>query len=88
MPEGIIEYGVFKIPLFHGTSTLFWESIQTHGLGGMNPIEVYSVRAFVQEAFEFCELVLSGDEEWEAYKFSPHWLIDQERFSDNANFQH
>lgn len=88
MPEGIIKNGVFKIPLFHGTSTLFLESIQTHGLGGVNPIDVYSVRSFVQEAYEFCEVVFSGDGEWEASKYSPGWLIDQKSFSDNANFQH
>jgi len=88
MPDAIIENGVFNIPLFHGTSTLFLESIQTYGLGGVNPIDVYSVCAFVQEAYEFCEHVLSGDKEWEACKFSPRWLIDQESFNDNSNFQH
>ena len=88
MPDAIIESGVFKIPLFHGTSTLFLESIQTHGLGGVNPIDIYSVRAFVQEAYEFCEHVFSGDAEWEACKFSPRLLIEQESFSDNSNFQH
>jgi len=88
MPEEIIENGVFKIPLFHGTSTLFLESIQTHGLGGVKPLEVHSVRAFVKEAYELCDAVYSGDEKWEDCKFSPQWLINQECFSDNANFQH
>jgi hypothetical protein len=70
MPEKIIKNGVFNIPLFHGTSSLFLESIQMHGLGGVNPIEVYSVLPFVQEVYEICNDVYSGDEEWEACKFS------------------
>lgn len=88
MHEEIVENNILKIPLFHGTSTLFEESIRRYGLGGVNPIKHYSVREFVCEAYKICDEVYSGDEKWEAFKFSPRLLIDQESFNDHVNFQH
>lgn len=39
----IIKDGVLKIPLFHGTSTLFLDNILTNGLGAVNPIKKYKI---------------------------------------------
>ena len=88
MSEKFIKNGTLTVPLFHGTSTLFLESIQEHGLGGVNPIDTFSVRNFVQQAYGLCDSILAGEKEWDACKFSASWCNKQESFSDNANFQH
>ncbi len=35
--------GYLTIPLYHGTSTIFWDSIKTHGVGGRNMIKEWQV---------------------------------------------
>ena len=35
--------GYLTIPLYHGTSTIFWDSIKTHGVGRRNGIKEWQV---------------------------------------------
>ena len=88
MPDELIDKGLLTIPLYHGTSNIFLESIRQCGLGGANAIERFAVQQFFEEIFRFSEDVLSGDPEWEACKFAPKLLRDQISYGDSANFQH
>ena len=63
--QGLLENGNLALPLFHGTSSIFIESIRQHGLGGVNPIQQYDVVPFMQRLFERCQRRLAGSREWE-----------------------
>src|SRR5258706_12131897 len=86
--QQIVENELLRIPLYHGTSSLFEESIQEYGLGAVNPLTKYSVPSFVKLAFDVCNSCLSGDQDWETCKFAPSWVVTQESFNDTSNFQH
>ncbi|MDA7615167.1 hypothetical protein N8574_01855 [Akkermansiaceae bacterium] len=45
----IVENGILKIPLFHGTSSLFLESITKHGLGAINLHEALRTVELMQD---------------------------------------
>jgi hypothetical protein len=84
----LLENGKLTIPLHHGTSSLFLDSIREHGLGGVNPIEQLKVREYFSDVFKLCDVALAGDAEWEVCKFVPKMLMDQISKGDNANYQH
>ena len=88
MPDELIKDGLLTIPLHHGTSSLFLESIHQHGLGGVNPIERFAVRQFFTDILRLCDKALAGDQDWEAFRFVHELLRDQVTQGDNANFQH
>lgn len=46
------------IPLYHGTTTLFLDSIVQHGLGGTNPIENWNVLRLSIETLQLSEVYL------------------------------
>jgi hypothetical protein len=48
------------MPLYHGTSSLWYESIMTHGLGGRNLIREFQVLELLGE--EILPLQVIGDE--------------------------
>ena len=86
--DELLENGKLTIPLHHGTSSLFLESIQEHGLGGVNPIEQLRVREYFNEVFKLCDIAFAGDAEWEVCKSVPKMLMDQISKGDSANYQH
>lgn len=88
MENELQENGILKLPLYHGTSSLFLASIRENGLGGVNPIEQYKVREFFAEIFKICDVALAGDKEWESCKFVPALLRDQVSNGDSSNYQH
>lgn len=88
MENDLLKNGKLIIPLYHGTSSFFLPSICENGLGGINPIEQTNARAFFEEIFKLCDVALAGDEDWEACKFAPELLRDQENNGDSANYQH
>jgi len=73
-------------PLYHGTSTLFLESIVKHGLGGCNPIEEWKVLECAREIYPLVQEHLASDQNYESKMFSFELMTQQ---SQNAmNFQH
>lgn len=50
----LVKNGRLTVPLFHGTSSLHYESILSHGLGGRNIVEDNGVRAAARELVNFC----------------------------------
>jgi len=73
-------------PLYHGTSTLFLESIAKHGLGGINPIQQLRV---VECARRMLPLAKSHSEKSKvlASRLTTFELM-AEQVSGNLNFQH
>jgi hypothetical protein len=45
----MLENGIFKKPLYHGTTNLFIDSIKDHGLGGRNLVEEWNLIAIYRE---------------------------------------
>lgn len=62
--ESLISDGRLSVPLFHGTSTLFYDSILNAGLGGRNMIEDLGLRPVVRSLVQLCEKELEPDEQW------------------------
>lgn len=55
MPRTLVVDGKLTVPLFHGTSTLFYDSILDTGLGGRKIVEDLGLRAAAQEILKYEE---------------------------------
>ena len=60
--EKITNNGKLMIPLFHGTSTIFLESIIENGLGGRNPIKDLNLFELANEVYTLSEKYLKDTE--------------------------
>jgi hypothetical protein len=77
-----------KFPLYHGTSTLFLDSIKKNGLGGRNIVEELGIINLLKELEDLCEKHLSNIEEWEfLYKYQIS-LITSQCILPGGNYQH
>jgi hypothetical protein len=88
MDADLVEDGRLCIPLYHGTSSLFECAIRAHGLGALNPLDLYDVYSFFRAVFALCEQAFENDVEWQSCKFVPKRIANQESYSDSSNFQH
>jgi hypothetical protein len=88
MTKSIVENGVFTCPIFHGTTSLFIESIIENGLGGKDPLTTLRARETFTELFELGENQLGNDPFWieSRKKLTP--LARQEYLGGNFSFQH
>jgi hypothetical protein len=50
MTRVVSDEGVLALPLYHGTSTFFWPSIQEHGLGGKSIVEEWRLIPLLRES--------------------------------------
>lgn len=62
--KSLVVDGRLTVPLFHGTSTLFYESIVEAGLGGRNIVEDLGLRTVVSSLLKLCEKELQPDSNW------------------------
>jgi len=69
----IVRDGKFTIPLFHGTSTVFLDSIREHGLGGINPIDKMGV-------MQSLDLLLKQADE--RYAHCADWVFERREYQD------
>lgn len=74
------------IPLYHGTSTLFLQSIIRSGLGGANPIADWSVLEFARVIYPLVEKHLSAHEDFMLKAQTFKFMVEQK--SAGMNFQH
>lgn len=58
-----VENGAITFPLYHGTSSLFVDSIRKLGLGARNPIAEYGVVHFLESIYRICEELFADDDE-------------------------
>jgi hypothetical protein len=80
----LVKEGVLTFPLFHGTSSLFADSILQNGLGTKNPIQEFQVMPFLQSLREKCESTIPTDHRWLRMK----WLVEQMTGQDSTLFRH
>lgn len=71
-------------PLYHGTSTLFTDSIREKGLGGNDSIKELKVLDFLSELEKLADETLTNNENW---IYSPKYSISQIT-SQKTGFQH
>lgn len=74
------------IPLYHGTSTLFLNSIIESGLGGRDLISGWKVLEFAKLRYPFAEEHLSRRDDFRVKCQSFKWIVEQK--SAAMNFQH
>jgi hypothetical protein len=84
----LIQEGKLTFLLYHGTSSLFIESIQTFGLGAKNPIKELGVVAFLERLYTLCEQLFPEDNEWIQRRIVVQPMIRQEVTSGGWNFRH
>ena len=64
--SSVVKDGRLTVPLFHGTSSFFYDSIRSGGLGGRNVVEDMGIRKAARLLLEF-----SAD-----YHRQDDWLAD------------
>jgi len=79
--------GKLNISLYHGTSTIFLNSIIKNGLGGFNPVNDWKLLDLSREVFELSEKHLKGTAFFELNSGSFENISKQSN-DNNANFQH
>lgn len=83
----INEQGRLSIPLYHGTSTVFLESIMRSGLGGARDSRVFDLEILRRLS---CALDRYGDtsEWWVKNSFIVELMLDQKVSPSGFNFRH
>lgn len=84
----IVKKGVFTIPLYHGTTSLFVDSIMQHGLGGEDPLLKYKVKEFMNELYVLAEKQKWEDEEWIEFRTQLQPIVFQKTLENVLNFKH
>jgi hypothetical protein len=82
----ITKEGRLEVPLYHGTSSLFFESIQEHGLGAKNPIEELGVIKTLERVITLAEVQLKHDDNYAGREWFYQNLLEQK--SEHHNWQH
>ncbi|WP_199458388.1 hypothetical protein [Vibrio owensii] len=83
----IIKNGKFVIPLYHGTTSAFVDSIKEHGLGGVDHLGQIGAKSLMQDLFALAEKQDWTDENWLKHRKLLEPLVIQER-NQVYNFQH
>ena len=84
----LVENGACTFPLYHGTSSLFVDSIRKLGLGARNPLAEYGVVHFLESISRICEELFADDDEWIARRVCVQPMVNQEITAGGFNFQH
>jgi hypothetical protein len=80
--------GLLTIPLFHGTSSIFYESILKHGLGGINIIRDLGVIDLLARLVQLCDQHLEPKDDWELTMFSARQIASQSVADRGWNYRH
>jgi hypothetical protein len=84
----LIVDGKLTIPLYHGTSDLFYESIRQFGLGGRNLIAEFQVIDLLRDLFTICRTSLPNEEQWLVKMQVAEWIAQQCVSRGGLNFRH
>jgi len=84
--EHYIVEGRLKRPLYHGTSSLFLDSIKKYGLGGRNIIEELGVIKTLKRVVQLAEQQLKNNDNYSGLEWMYQNLVNQT--SANQNWQH
>lgn len=89
MDSFIDDRGCLKIPLYHGTSTLFAEQICREGLGARNPVKDWNVLACLRGMVGVAENVLAEDDDWLSHAYATRGMVAQAVGPDRSlNLRH
>jgi len=75
-----------QLPLYHGTSDLFFDSIREHGLGSKNPIEELGVLKTLKRVVQLADVQLKEDDNYVGLRWMYQNFINQK--SGHQNWQH
>jgi len=75
------------ISLYHGTSTIFLDSIVENGLGGINPIKEWKVYELSRDVYTLSKKYLSNTNLYQKNSYSFKKMIEQ-KSDGNFNFMH
>jgi hypothetical protein len=75
------------IDLFHGTSTLFLDSIIKHGLGGLNPVNEWNLLELSRDLYRLSEKYLSETGYFQENQYGFQRMTEQSS-GGSANYQH
>jgi hypothetical protein len=84
----LIVDGKLTIPLYHGTSDLFYESIRQFGLGGRNVIMELRVIELLRELITICQTRLPNEEPWLTKMLVAERIAQQSVSRGGFNFRH
>lgn len=84
----IVKDGLLTIPLYHGTSSIFLDSIFEFGLGGKNIITDWKVLEAAREIFYFAQTYCKSTNLWRISSPSFERMVNQESTGAGFNFQH
>ncbi len=77
------------IDLYHGTSTLFLDSIVQNGLAGINPVQDWNLVDLCKEVYDLSEQHLKTTELFERSAYSLKLMAEQNPSSNSSfNYQH
>ena len=82
----IIKAGKLQVPLYHGTSTLFIESIVKNGLGAVAPFTDWGMLSFAEDVYRLAEEHLKHTSLWSVESSLFKAMIVQ--YSGNMDFRH
>lgn len=84
----IIEKGIFTIPLYHGTTGLFIESIKQYGLGCIDPLIKLEAKEFMHDLFDVAEKQHWNDDNWLRMREHIQPIVFQQNIENVLNFKH
>jgi hypothetical protein len=84
----VIKNGVFTVPLYHGTTGLFIESIKRHGLGAHDPLDDFRSRELMRDLFDIAERQPFEDDRWLNFIEMIRPTVYQEKIKNGFNFTH
>ena len=84
----IVKDGALTIPLYHGTTGLFINSIEQHGLGSLDPLIALEAKDFMRDLFQFAEENCEHDQAWLNIRQRITPFVRQTKVEGLANFRH
>lgn len=84
----LIENDIFIIPLYHGTSSLFLESILKNGLGGNDPLNKLGAREFFNDIYKLADKEFCNNNYWIKIRDKIQPIVMQQFIGDNFSFKH
>lgn len=75
----IIKNGKLNIPLYHGTTSAFVNSIKEHGLGSVDPLDKTDAKLLMKDLFELAEKECWRDDNWLEFRKFLNPLVTQDR---------
>ena len=88
MSAHIIKGDKLTIPLYHGTTALFVNSINEFGLGGKDPLKSYNALNLLQSLWCKAESQLANDSFWLSIRERFQTIVEQNQFKGVLNQQH